>query len=132
MNLVLSVDLFEDSISYFCLSIFAPRFLVRFDGKAGALIGTTSLRKSRMISDVLDSWDSGFVRFLIMEHQMLLSHYCDVVLPVKVLLVCVEVDQFRVQRLIEQLEVLQTFLEFPEPILSSACLFQHILDFVVA
>ena len=68
----------------------------------------------------------------MMVHQMLLSHYCDVVLPVKVLLVSVEVDQFPVERLIEVLEVLQTFLEFPEPILSSARVFQHILDFVVA
>ena len=49
---------------------------------------------------------------LIMEHQMLLSHYYDVVLLVEVQLFCVEVDQFPVQRLIEQLEVLRIFFEF--------------------
>ena len=43
---------------------------------------------------------------------MLLCHYCDVVLLAEVLLLCDEVDQFRVQRLIEQQEVLQTFLGF--------------------
>ena len=47
----------------------------------------------------------------------------------------VEVDQFLVQRLIEQLQILQTSLGiavFPKPILSSADVVQHLLGFVVA
>ena len=43
---------------------------------------------------------------------MLLSHYCDVILLIKDFLLCVEVDQFLVQRLIEQLEFLQTSVDF--------------------
>ena len=72
---------------------------------------------------------------LIIEHQLLLCHYCDVVLPVKVLLLFVEVDQFLVQWLNEQLNILRTSVDiavFPEPILSSADGVQHFLDFVVA
>ena len=58
----------------------------------------------------------------------------NVVLLVEVPLFLVEVDQFLVQRLIEQLEILQTSLDiavFPEPILSSADVTQHTLEFVV-
>ena len=47
----------------------------------------------------------------------------------------VEVDQFLVQWLNQQLEILQTFLNiavFPERILSSADVAQHILDLFVA
>ena len=47
----------------------------------------------------------------------------------------VEVDQFLVQQPIEQFEILQTFRDiavFPEPILSSADVVQHILDFAAA
>ena len=64
---MLSVESFEGWISYFRLSIFAWRSLVRFGGTADAFIRTTSLGNSRMIcstSGVLDSWDSSFVRFL--------------------------------------------------------------------
>ena len=78
-------------------------------------------------SDVLDPWDSRFVRF----RNNTPCHYSDVV---EVLLLFVEVVQFLVQWLIEQLEILQTSLNiavFPEPILSTAVV-QRILDFVVA
>ena len=54
---------------------------------------------------------------------------------VGVLPLFVEVDQFLVHQPIEQLEILETFLSlagFPEPILSSADVVQHILDVVVA
>ena len=47
----------------------------------------------------------------------------------------VEVDQFLVQQPIEQFEILQTLLDiavFPEPILSSADVVQHIIDVVLA
>ena len=52
----------------------------------------------------------------------------------EVLLPCVEVDQFLVQRLVEQLEIPASLdiAVFPEPILSSADVVQRILDFVVA
>ena len=59
----------------------------------------------------------------------------DVVLLMGVLLLFVEVGQFQVQRLMEQLEILQTYLDiavFPEPILPSAGAVQRIIDFVVA
>ena len=72
---------------------------------------------------------------VIMEPQSLLCHSCDVVLIVEVLILCVEVDQCVVQWLIEQLEILQTSVDiavFPEPILSSADLVQHVLDCVAA
>ena len=52
----------------------------------------------------------------------------------RVVPLCVEVDQCVVQQPIEQFEILETFLEiavFPEPILSNADVVQHILDFVV-
>ena len=58
---------------------------------------------------------------LILEHQILLCHDFDVVLLVEGLLLFVEAVQFQVQRLIEQLEILQTSLDiavFPEPTLS--------------
>ena len=55
-------------------------------------------------------------------HQILLRHYFAVVLLVEVVLLSVEVTQFLVQWLIEQLDI---------P-LSSADVVQHILDFVVA
>ena len=45
------------------------------------------------------------------EHQILLCQYCDVVHLVEVELLFVEVDQFLVQWLIEQLEILQTSLD---------------------
>ena len=60
------------------------------------------------------SWIRGTPRLsysFITEHQFSLCHYCDVVLLVEVLLVFVEVDQFLVQRLIEQLEILRTSLD---------------------
>ena len=47
----------------------------------------------------------------------MLSHYCDVVLLARVLPLFVEVDQFQVQQLIEQLNIFQTYLDiavFPE------------------
>ena len=64
-----------------------------------------------------------------------ICHYFDVVLLVEVLLLSVDVNQFLVHRLTEQLDILQTFLDivvFPEPILSSADVAQRVLDFVVA
>ena len=67
-------------------------------------------------------------------HQFLLSDDFDVMLLVEVLLLFVEVVQFLVQRLIG-LEIVQTPLDlalFPEPILSSAHVVQHLLDIVVA
>ena len=60
----------------------------------------------------------------------LLSHFSK-----KFCFLFVEVVQFLVHWLNEQLEILQTFLEIgvsPEPILSSANVVQRILDFVVA
>ena len=66
------------------------------------------------------------------ESVILLFHYFDVVPFVRVLLLFVEVDQFLVQQPIEQFDILQTFFDiavFPEPILSSADVVQHILDF---
>ena len=80
------------------------------------------------------SWirgNPGLSDSLITDYQMLLCHFGDVVLLVEVLLLFVEVDQFLVQRLIEQLEILQTSLDiavFPKPILSSADAVQRILD----
>ena len=62
----------------------------------------------------------------------LVVHFCDVALLVEVMLLFVEVDQFLVQRLIEQLEILRTSLDiavFPERNLSSSDVVQHILDF---
>ena len=72
---------------------------------------------------------------LIKESRILLCHCVGVVFLVEVLLPFVEVDQFLVQRLIEQLKVLQTSLDiavFPEPIVSSADVTQRSLDFVAA
>ena len=72
---------------------------------------------------------------LLIETQSVPCHFCDVVLLVVVLLLFVKVEQFLVQRLIAQLEILQTSIDmfvFPEPVLSSADVVQHILDFVVA
>ena len=40
------------------------------------------------------------------------SHFYNVIFLIRFLLLCVEVDQFPVQQLIEQLEVLWTSLEF--------------------
>ena len=74
--------------------------------------------------------------FLKTEPSISLGHCCDVVLLVEDLLLFVEVVQFPVvQRLIEQLEILQASLViavFPEPMLSGADVAQHIIDFVVA
>ena len=112
---------------------------MRSAGTADALICTTSLRNSRMIcwpSDVLDSWNSKFVRFLNDRSLNICAcHCCDVVLLVVVLLLFVEVEQFLVQRLSEQLKILQTshdMFVFPEPVLSSTDVVQHILDLVAA
>ena len=78
--------------------------------------------------DLLVFWCPGFVGFQvcliswIIEHQILLCHYFDVVLLVEVMVLCVEFDQLLVQPLVEQLEILQTSLDiavFLEPILSS-------------
>ena len=66
---------------------------------------------------------------------MLLCQNCDVVLHEANFLLFVEVDQCLVQRLIEQFDILETFLDvvvFPEPILSNADVVQRIHDFVVA
>ena len=71
---------------------------------------------------------------LRIEHQILLCHDCHVVRLEKFLLLFVEVDQFLVQRLIEQLGTLQASLEIallPEPILSYADVVQRIIDYVV-
>ena len=70
----------------------------------------------------------------VIEPQFLLCHFGDVVLLVDFRLLSVEVDQFLVQLLIEQLEIPQTSLDivFPEPSLSCADSVQRILDFVVA
>ena len=65
--------------------------------------------------------------------QSLLCHYFDVAFLVKILLLCVQVVQFLVQWLNEQLEILRKSLGiavFPEPTLSRADVVQHILDFV--
>ena len=65
---------------------------------------------------------------------MLLYHYCDALLLASGLPLFVEVDQLPVQQPTVQFEILQTFLDivvFPHPILSSAEVVQHILDFVV-
>ena len=89
-----------------------------------------ALTKSRcIICDLMTrhlvSWIRGSLDVsdsLIIEHQMLLCSYCVVVL-LEVLLIFVEVVQFLVQWLIEQLEILQASLGidvFPEPILASA------------
>ena len=72
--------------------------------------------------------------FVIVQ-QILLCQNCVVELIVEVLDLSDEVDQYLVQRLIEQLGILQTSLDFavfPEPILSSADVAQLILDTVVA
>ena len=91
-------------------------------------------------NQLLSFWVPGFMRFqvcpipLTIDTQILLFH-CDVVLLAGVLPLFVEVDQLLVQHPIEQFEILQTSLDilvFPEPILSSADVVQHILDFVVA
>ena len=90
------------------------------------------------IAVLLRSWTyeiPGLPDSSTIEPRILLFHYCDVVLLVKVPLLFVEVDQFLVQQPIEQVETLQTFLDiaaFPEPIQSSADAFQQIIDFVVA
>ena len=61
--------------------------------------------------NVLDLWDSKFVRVLDTGASNVALSFCDVVLLVEVLPVFVEVDQFLVQRLIEQLGILQTSLD---------------------
>ena len=71
----------------------------------------------------------------ITEHQVLHQNDFAVSLLVEVLLLSVEVVQFLVPWLNEQLEMLQTFLVIsvsPEPILSSAAVVQRIFDLVVA
>ena len=81
----------------------------------------------RGIPGVSDSLTTG--------HHILLCHYFDVVLPLEDMLLFVKVDQSLVKRLIEQLEMLLAFLNiavFPEPVLSSAYVVQHIRDSVVA
>ena len=68
------------------------------------------------------------------EPRILHCHDCGVVILVRVHLFLVEVAQFLFQQPIEQFENLLTFLDiavFPEPILSSADVVQHILDSVV-
>ena len=95
---------------------------MRFGCTADALSCTNSLRDSRMMC-----WSSDVLGFrgipglseslILIEHQIVLCHCSDVVLLVEVLLLIVEVEQFLVQRLIEQLEILQTSLDgavFPE------------------
>ena len=72
---------------------------------------------------------------LILEHQILLCHDFDVELLIESLLLFVEAVQFQVQRLIEQLEILQTSLDiavFPDQACQSADAVQRLLDFVVA
>ena len=87
---------------------------------------------------LLMSWIRGIAGLsesLIIGPRILLCHFCGVVLLVEALLLFVEVDQFLVQRLTEQLEILQRIsilLSFCKPILSSADEVQRILDFVVA
>ena len=71
---------------------------------------------------------------LIIERQFLFCQYFDIVLLLEVLLLLLEVYQFLVQRLIEQLKILETSLDiavFLEAILSSDDVAQRILDFVV-
>ena len=73
-------------------------------------------------SDVLNSEDSRFVRFLKITHEFLLCPFFDVGHLEKVFRPCVEVDQFLVEQTIEQFELLHTTLDtgvFPEPTLSS-------------
>ena len=70
----------------------------------------------------------------VIEPRILLFHYFDVVLVVRLLPLFVKVDKFLVQQPIQQFEILQTFLGVSvfEPILSSADVAQQILHFVVA
>ena len=104
------------------------------------MLSFASLRcaRSELFLGLVMSWVhgvSGLSESLTMEHLFSLFHYRDVVLPVQDLLFFVEVDQFLVHRLIEQLEILVTSLDivvFPEPILSSAGVVQRVLDSVVA
>ena len=77
----------------------------------------------------------GFFFFFSKKSQILLCHSFDVVLLVEVPLLFVEVVQFLVQLLNEQLEILLTFLDIavsPELILSNADVTQRIPDFIVA
>ena len=64
----------------FDFQIFASRFLVTFDGTADAFNCTTSLRKARTIcwfSEVLDTQDSRFVRFLKkIDSNLALALFC--------------------------------------------------------
>ena len=91
-----------------------------------------------LLAGLVMSWIRGIPDLsesLVIDHQFSLCHCCGVVLLVEVLLLFVEVDQFLVQRLIEQLEILRTFVDiavFPEQVLSSADVVQRIVDFVVA
>ena len=65
--------------------------------------------------------------------QIMLCHYCDVVLLVGVLPLFVKVGQLLVRQQTVQFEILQTSLDiavFPEPNLSRADVVQHLLDFV--
>ena len=71
----------------------------------------------------------GLSESFIIEPPIFLSHCCDVVLFVEVLLLFVGVDRFLVERLIEtSLDI----AAFPAPILSSAVEIQRLLDFVCA
>ena len=87
---------------------------IQFIGKADAFICTTSLRNSRKVccsSDVLDSWDFQGCPVHQKESTKIRCHHCYVLLFVEVLLFFVEVDQFLVQQLIEQLEFLVPSLD---------------------
>ena len=80
----LSVDLFEDFESHvFDFQSLPQDLMVRFGGTADAFICMTSLRYPRMIY-----WtsDAGMSDSFIIQHQILLCHYYDVVLLVEVLL----------------------------------------------
>ena len=80
MNLVLSVDLCADLESHiFDFQICASRFLVTFDGTADAFNCTTSLRQklSCLFSEVLDTQDSRFLRFLKkIDSNLALALFC--------------------------------------------------------
>ena len=115
----------------FWLSILASRSLVRAGGTPDAFNCIISLCNSRTNgwSYVLDSWDSKFVRFLDVELKLCSVIIVHVAIQVVFLLLFVEVDQFRVQRLIERFQILQTALDiagFPEPIRSSADVVQRV------
>ena len=96
------------------------------------MLSIASRRKSRMIcwsSEVLDSWDARFESIKSCSDIILLSYFSKMFCfslskPFKTL----------VQWLSGRHEILQTFRDSAvssEPILSSADVFQHILDFAV-